>query len=80
MRTPMKTLGEIHHGGQLEVTAITSDCSRAGRLAALGFLPGRRIRVVHIAPLGDPISVEMEGQKISVRRTEASLIEITEVP
>lgn len=75
----MKTLGEIRHKGFLEITEIRSDCARAGRLAALGFLPGNRIRIAHVAPLGDPISVEMEGQKISVRRAEAALIEITEI-
>jgi ferrous iron transport protein A len=75
----MKTLGEVHHGRLLEVKSIVSDCARAGRLASLGFLPGRRIRIAHVAPLGDPISVEMDGQQISVRRTEAALIEIAEV-
>ena len=75
----MKTLGDIHHSGMLEVTSLTSDCARAGRLASLGFLPGRRIRIAHIAPLGDPISIEMDGQQISVRRTEAALIAISEV-
>lgn len=75
----MKTLGEIHHGRHLEIVSVASDCGRAGRLAALGFLPGRKVRVSRVAPLGDPISIEMEGQEISVRRAEADLIEIKEI-
>jgi len=63
----------------LDIVSIASDCTRAGRLAALGFLPGRQVRIVRIAPLGDPISLEMEGQEISVRRAEADLIEVKEV-
>ncbi len=74
-----KTLGEIHHDRALEIVAISSNCARAGRLAALGFLPGSRVRVSRIAPLGDPISIEMAGQEISVRRAEADLIEVKEV-
>jgi Fe2+ transport system protein FeoA len=31
-----------------------------------------------VAPLGDPISIEMDGQEISVRRAEASLVEVEE--
>lgn len=74
----MKTLGRIHHHQPLEIVSVASDCRRAGRLAALGFLPGRKIRVSRVAPLGDPISIEMEGQEISVRRSEANLIEVKE--
>jgi Fe2+ transport system protein FeoA len=31
-----------------------------------------------VAPLGDPISVEIEGQEISLRRAEAALILVKE--
>jgi len=37
------------------------------------------VRVSRIAPLGDPISVEINGQEISLRRAEASVIEVEEV-
>ncbi len=74
-----KTLGQIRHAAPLEIVAVLGDCVRAGRLAALGFLPGGRIRVSHVAPLGDPISVSFGGQEISVRRSEANLIAIREL-
>jgi len=72
-------LGEIGHNRPIEIIGIGSDCGRAGRLAALGFLPGQRVRISRIAPLGDPISIEMGGQEISVRRAEADLIEVKEI-
>jgi len=75
----LKTLGEIHHKRSLQVVGIAADGPNAGRLAALGFLPGNRVRVSRIAPLGDPISIEMNGQEISLRRAEASVIEVEEV-
>ena len=78
-RKPSKTLGKIAHGRNVEITGIASDCGRAGRLAALGFLPGRSVRISRVAPLGDPISIEMEGQEISLRRAEADLIEVKEI-
>lgn len=79
MNPPVKTLGDIHHERLLEVVTIPGDCGSSGRLASLGLLPGVRLRISRIAPLGDPISVEMAGQEISVRRTEARLIEVKEV-
>jgi len=47
-------------------------------MAALGFIPGRMVRVTRLAPLGDPISVELDGQEISLRRSEAAIIHIVE--
>ncbi|MDX2079556.1 MAG: FeoA domain-containing protein [Terrimicrobiaceae bacterium] len=76
---PTQTLGDIHHKRLLEVVTIPGDCGRSGRLASLGLLPGVHLRVSRVAPLGDPISVEMDGQEISVRRAEANLIEVREV-
>lgn len=77
--TPMMTLGEIRHDRPLEVVSLCSQCGTTGRLAALGFLPGRKVRVSRVAPLGDPISVELEGQEISVRRSDAGLVSVKEV-
>jgi ferrous iron transport protein A len=73
-----KKLGAVKHQRELEIVDLRSDCGRAGRLAALGFLPGQRVRISRIAPLGDPISIEMSGQEISLRRAEADLIEVKE--
>jgi ferrous iron transport protein A len=72
-------LGHVAHRHSVEIVEILSDCGRAGRLAALGFLPGCRVRVSRVAPLGDPISIEMEGQEISLRRSEADLISVKEL-
>lgn len=72
-------LGKISHGKTVEILEILSACGRAGRLAALGFLPGCRVRISRVAPLGDPISIMMEGQEISLRRAEADLIEVKEI-
>ena len=76
---PLNKLGRIAHDRTVEITELSGDCGRAGRLAALGFLPGCRVRISRIAPLGDPISIVMEGQEISLRRAEADLIEVKEI-
>ena len=58
---------------------IGSDCDRANRMATLGFIPGRKVKVTRFAPLGDPISVEVEGQEISLRRAEARIIQVHQI-
>lgn len=46
------------------------------RLIEMGFLPGKTVRVVLNAPLKDPIEYEILGYRVSLRREEASLIEV----
>ena len=74
-----ETLDGVPVGASSEITGILTDCERAGRLASLGFLPGRRAKITRLAPLGDPISVKIDGQEISLRRTEACLILVKDI-
>lgn len=71
-----RTLDSLEVGESGVIAEITTDCDRANRMATLGFIPGRGVKVSRFAPLGDPISVELDGQEISLRRAEARLIEI----
>lgn len=40
----------------------------------MGLLPGTRIRVIRLAPLGDPLELRVRGYALSVRRAEATRI------
>ena len=66
-------------GSRAEIEDITTDCDRANRMATLGFIPGRMLKITRFAPLGDPISVEIDGQEISLRRAEARIIQVKNV-
>ncbi len=46
------------------------------RLLALGLLPGVDVSLVQVAPLGDPIALEFQGRRVSLRRAEAIGIEV----
>ena len=72
------TLDRLPVGSTAKIEEVSTACDRAGRTAALGFIPGRVVKVARLAPLGDPISVELDGQEISLRRSEAAIIHITE--
>jgi Fe2+ transport system protein FeoA len=43
---------------------------------SMGLLPDQEIRLVHKAPLGDPIAIEFNGCQISVRLQDASHVEV----
>ena len=49
------------------------------RLLELGFLPGVEVRVLGIAPMGDPLDIEVRGCRFSLRRAEADAIAVEPV-
>ena len=46
------------------------------RLLELGLLPGAEVRVLRVAPLGDPFELFTRGTNLSIRRREAQHIEV----
>lgn len=73
------TLDSLEVGARAKIEGVATACDRAGRMSALGFIPGRPVKVTRVAPLGDPISVELDGQEISLRRSEAAIIHIGDI-
>ena len=49
------------------------------RLTAMGILPGTTFTVTRIAPLGDPIEITVRGFALSLRKSEAAILQIEEV-
>ncbi len=46
------------------------------RMIEMGLYQGREISIVLKAPFGDPIAIEIEGSILSLRKSEASLIQV----
>ena len=46
------------------------------KLLELGCLPGNVLELVQIAPLKDPIYINLNGNHIAIRRSLAALIEL----
>lgn len=49
------------------------------KLLAMGMTPGTPLKVIRMAPLGDPVEVMVRGYLVSLRRQEASIILVTAV-
>ena len=46
------------------------------KLLELGCLPGNEVELVQIAPLNDPIYINIDGSHIAIRRSTALQIEL----
>ncbi|MCD6039202.1 MAG: feoA [Gammaproteobacteria bacterium] len=49
------------------------------RLISMGLIPGTELMVSQIAPLGDPIKIQVRGFILSLRKEEAHILELEEV-
>ena len=49
------------------------------KLLELGCLPGNEVEMIQIAPLKDPIYINVNGSHIAIRRAVASLIELDHI-
>jgi ferrous iron transport protein A len=67
------TLSELVPGVIAIVKEFT-DLEMSVKLMEMGCLPGEEISVARIAPLGDPIAVNVSGYQLSLRKFEASTI------
>ncbi len=70
------SLVDLPLGQHAEIVSI--DCERrlSRRLMEMGLLPGTRLRVVRVAPLGDPIEFRVRNYSLSLRRAEAAKITV----
>jgi ferrous iron transport protein A len=71
------TLGDIAIGTPVTITHVGGERAFRRRLMELGLLPGTRVEIVRVAPLGDPIELTTRGGFLSIRRKEARLVDVT---
>lgn len=69
-------LDQIKKDGLFRVTELNSSNDCIARLMSMGLLPEQEIRLIHEAPLGDPIAIEFNGCHMSLRLSDAAEIQV----
>ena len=72
-------LCELGVGHRARVRAVDGTDEVTMRLLEMGLTPGVDVRLIGIAPLGDPLELELRGYRLSIRRAEAALVELESV-
>lgn len=70
----MKKLSQLAVGECARVTSFEGGRNVDQRLMVMGLIPGVDIRLVQVAPFGDPIAVEFDGRRVSLRKQEAERV------
>ena len=77
-RSAVRTLDLVPLGTTAVVRGVRSPRAIARRLLELGLVPGTRVIITRVAPLGDPIVLRLRNYSLSIRRAEAAGIEVDE--
>ena len=72
----MKTLREVKVGQTAVVSKLHGEGAVRRRIMDMGITKGVEIFVRKVAPLGDPIEVNLRGYELSIRKADAEMIEL----
>lgn len=72
----MPTLDDIRRRQPATIVSVGGARGFRRRLMEMGLVPGTNVRVVNVAPFGDPLEIELRTARLSIRRAEAAEIEV----
>jgi ferrous iron transport protein B len=78
-------LSDLKTGEEAIITKVVGHGAFRKRITEMGFVKGKKVRVIKNAPFQDPVEYEIMDYLVSLRRTEAAMIEViaaelTDVP
>ena len=72
----MNTLRDVPVGQSAKVVRIHGEGAVKRRIMDMGITKGIEIFVRKVAPLGDPIEVNVRGYELSLRKADAESVEV----
>lgn len=72
----MKTLKEVQVGETVRVVKLTGTGPVKRRIMDMGITKGVEIYVRKVAPLGDPLELNVRGYELSLRKADAEQVEV----
>ena len=72
----MTSLHDLNVGEKGIITKVRGRGAFRKRITEMGFIKGKEVSVIRFAPLKDPIDFKVMGYEVSLRKSEAALIEV----
>ncbi|EHL15712.1 FeoA family protein [Peptoanaerobacter stomatis] len=70
------TLDKASIGSTVKVTKLTGQGATKKRIMDMGITKGCEIFIRKVAPLGDPVEITVRGYELTLRKSDASFIEV----
>lgn len=74
----MQTLRQARVGTTVKVVKLYGEGAVKRRIMDMGITKGVSVTVRKVAPLGDPVEVTVRGYELSLRKSDAEMVEVTE--
>ena len=72
----MKTLKQAKIGDTVRVVKLHGEGAVKRRMMDMGITKGIDVNICKVAPLGDPVEVNVRGYQLSRRKADAEMIEV----
>ena len=72
----MSSLKDVKVGSSATVVKLHGEGAVKRRIMDMGITKGIEVQVRKVAPLGDPIQINVRGYELSIRKADAEMIEI----
>lgn len=76
MNAKVKTLAVLENGQKVKIKKLHAQGKLLHKLLDMGFVNNVEIEVVREAPLFDPMELKLHNYHLTIRKSEAELIEI----
>ena len=73
----MKTLKDVKPGQTVTIVKLHGEGAVKRRIMDMGLTKGTEVFVRKVAPLGDPIEVNVRSSELSLRKADCEQIEVT---
>ena len=73
------TLDQLKVGSSAVISAVGGNGALRCRLLDMGLIPRTRVTLQKVAPMGDPIEIQVRGYELTLRIEEAQKIEVEAV-
>lgn len=73
------TLDQVAIGDEVKITKVGGEGELRCRLLDMGLIPRTVVRIQKMAPMGDPIEIQLRGYELTIRKEDAGKIEVTKV-
>ncbi|MBQ1756177.1 MAG: ferrous iron transport protein A [Oscillospiraceae bacterium] len=72
----MKTLRDVKIGDTVRIVKLHGEGAVRRRIMDMGLTRGTEVYVRKVAPLGDPVELNVRGYELSLRKADAEMVEV----
>lgn len=75
----METLNNVAIGHTVQIKKLNGAGALKRRIMDMGLTKGTKVHMLAVAPLGDPLELDVRGYKLSIRKADAAMVEVEPV-